>query len=169
MNEDDVATLARHVVAALRARHETVATAESLTGGLLCAALVDVPGASAVVRGAVVAYAPEVKVDRLGVESALVEAHGTVDARVAAQMAAGVRETLGASWGLATTGVAGPDPSEGKPVGTVHVALHGPGERLVSLALDLAGDRGEIRRSTVAATLRALAGTLGEEADASGR
>jgi nicotinamide-nucleotide amidase len=155
-------TLAREAIAALRARGATVATAESLTGGLVCAALVSVPGASDVVRGGVVAYAPELKTTLLGVDADLIAERGTVDAEVAASMAVGARDRLSATYGLATTGVAGPDPSEGKAAGTVHIAVAGPNGVLRSL-LDLSGDRDEIRTGTVAALLSLLVATLGEE------
>lgn len=148
-------TGAADVIAALRARAATVATAESLTGGLVCATLVDVPGASDVVRGAVVAYAADVKTELLGVSSALIAEHGTVDQVTAAQMARGVRERLLATYGLSTTGVAGPETSEGKSAGTVHIAVAGPtGVR--SRALILPGDRAQVRTSTVDAVLSLL-------------
>ena len=155
-------TSAVDAVEALRAAGATVATAESLTGGLVCATLVGVPGASTVVRGGVVAYAPDVKTSALGVDADLIAERGTVDADVAAAMAVGVRERLAATYGLATTGVAGPDPSEGKPAGTVHVAVAGPAGVETRL-LDLSGDRDEIRTGTVAALLSLLVATLGEE------
>ena len=155
-------TSAAEAVAALGAAGASVATAESLTGGLLCATLVSVPGASTVVRGGVVAYAPDLKSTLLGVDPALIAERGTVDADVAAAMARGARDRLGATYGLSTTGVAGPDPSEGKPAGTVHVAVAGPsGVRTQLLALS--GDRDAIRQGTVAALLSMLVATLGEE------
>jgi len=155
-------TLAAEVVAALRDAGSTVATAESLTGGLVCATLVGVPGASDVVRGGVVAYAPEIKTTMLGVDADLIEARGTVDAEVAAAMACGARSRLAATYGLATTGVAGPDPSEGKPPGTVHIAVAGP-QGVVTRLLELSGDRAAIRSGTVDALLSLLVATLGEE------
>ena len=159
---DDLHEVAAEVVDALRRRQATVATAESLTGGLVCATLVDVPGASDVVRGGIVAYAPRVKVDQLGVPADLVERAGTVDPRVARAMAVGVRDRLGATYGVATTGVAGPDPSEGKPVGTVHVAVAGPGEPAErTYAFD--GDRGAIRRQACRAALEVLLARLAAE------
>lgn len=114
--------------AALRGEGSTVAVAESLTGGLLAAALVDVPGASATFRGSVTAYATELKASVLGVDEGLLAVHGPVHPVVARQMAEGVRRLLGATYGVATTGVAGPDPQDGQPVGTVHLAVAGPGE-----------------------------------------
>src|SRR4051812_4003327 len=97
----------------------TVATAESLTGGLVCAALTDVPGASAVVRGGVVSYATDLKASVLGVDEHVLAAGGAVQARVAREMALGVAQLCGADLGVGTTGVAGPDPQDGQPVGTV--------------------------------------------------
>jgi len=149
------------LVAALRAAGQTVATAESLTGGLVCATLVEVPGASTVVRGSVVAYQPDVKVGLLGVDPDLVAREGTVNAAVAEQLAVGARERLGATWGLGTTGVAGPGPAEGHPAGTVHVAVAGPdGVRSTRLALD--GDRESVRRGAVRAVLADLHYRLGK-------
>ncbi|GAA1931444.1 CinA family protein [Nocardioides hwasunensis] len=143
----------------LAGRGESVATAESLTGGLLAATLTDVPGASRSFVGGVVSYATRVKVSALGVPTSVVEQHGVVSEQCAAAMACGVRERLDATWGLATTGVAGPDEQEGHPVGTVWIAVAGPGlveTRL--LALD--GDRVGIRRGTCAAALSALGAML---------
>lgn len=155
-------TPAADAVAALRAAGATVATAESLTGGLVCATLVSFPGASDVVRGGVVAYAAELKSSLLDVDPALIAARGTVDAEVAAAMATGVRGRLGATWGLATTGVAGPDPSEGKPAGTVHIAVAGP-DGVTTRLLNLPGDRDDVRTGTVAALLSLLVARLGEQ------
>lgn len=140
------------VVAALTARGQTVATAESLTGGLLCAALVDVPGASAVVRGAVVAYAAESKIAVLGVSEAVLAAHGAVAPQTALQMARRARDLFDADWGVATTGVAGPDPSEGHPPGRAYVAVAGAGVA-AHQRLDLDGDRADVRAGTVRAAL----------------
>ena len=150
------------VIDALRGTGQTVATAESLTGGLLCATLVDVPGASDVLRGGVVAYLAETKSDVLGVDPALIEWVGTVHADVAAAMAEGAVRVMGSTWGVATTGVAGPEPSEGKPVGTVHVAVTGPGG-VQTRELSLHGDRGLVREQAVDAALSLLIGRLREE------
>lgn len=128
-------------LALLAARGETLAVAESLTGGLVAADITSVPGASRVFRGSVTAYATELKRDVLGVDGALLEERGAVDAEVACQMARGVREALGADWGIATTGVAGPQPQDGQPVGTVYVAVAGPGVPTVGERLALDGSR----------------------------
>lgn len=148
-------------IEALRLAGASVATAESLTGGLLCATLVDVPGASDVVKGGVVAYAVEAKCEVLDVDPDLVEKYGTVSDEVAAAMAAGAAKILDATWGLATTGVAGPAPSEGQPVGTVHVAVTGP-SGTTTRELALQGDRRLVREQTVDAVLSLLVGRLGE-------
>jgi nicotinamide-nucleotide amidase len=132
-----------------------VAVAESLTGGLVAAAFTDVSGASLVLRGGVVAYATDVKARVLDVDEVLLARAGSVDAEVAEQMAAGVRSLMGATYGLSTTGVAGPDPVDDKAVGTVYVAVVGPGASRVK-ALDLAGDRSGIRAQSVRAVLELL-------------
>ena len=165
---DQNAELAEAVLDRLRDNDATVATAESLTGGLVCATLVDAPGASAVVRGAVVAYDAEVKTQILGVDAEQIASNGTVDAEVARQMAEGIRVRLGATWGIATTGNAGPESSEGKPVGTVFIAVAGPGASSVR-ELALSGNRNEIRRATTMAALSLLLATLEEQStDATG-
>lgn len=147
-------THAADLLDALGARGWTVSVAESLTGGLLASAIVDVPGASAWMRGGVVAYATDVKRDVLGVDGALLESSGAVDEAVAAQMAEGVRRLLGADVGIATTGVAGPDPQDGRPVGTVCVAVTTP-EGGAATSLLLTGDRAQIRAGAVDAALTA--------------
>ncbi len=146
---------AQRVLDLLARRGETLACAESLTGGLLSARLTDVPGASRCVVGGVVSYATRVKVSVLGVPEQLVEDHGVVSGECATAMARGVRERLAADWGLATTGVAGPDRQEGKPVGTVWVAVAGPGGEEARL-LTLPGDRAQVREATCAAALALL-------------
>ena len=153
---------AADLVARLTAAGQTVAVAESLTGGLVAAALTDVAGASVVVRGGVLAYATDLKAQMLGVDEALLARVGAVDADVAEQMASGVRSLMGATYGLATTGVAGPDPVDGKPVGTVYVAVVGPESSRVE-SLFLSGDRAGIRAQSVLAVLALLADQLGAQ------
>jgi CDP-diacylglycerol--glycerol-3-phosphate 3-phosphatidyltransferase len=140
----------------LEERGWTLAVAESLTGGLLAAELTGVPGASRSFRGSVTAYATPLKEQLLGVDGALLAARGAVDPDVARQMALGVRDRLGADWGAATTGVAGPDPQDGQPVGTVFVAVAGPDGSVQVAPLLLAGDRTAIRRASVGAVLDLL-------------
>ncbi|AJC55590.1 nicotinamide-nucleotide amidohydrolase family protein [Streptomyces sp. 769] len=150
----------------LAGRGQSLAVAESLTGGLVAGELTAVPGASRVVRGAVTAYATDVKRELLGVDGALLAARGAVDGEVARQMARGVRRVLGADWGIATTGVAGPDPQDGQPVGTVYVAVQGPDGQESVRRLALAGDRDRIRRDSVQAVLALLLSELAENARA---
>ncbi len=163
MPSPDPATAA--VVRALIDRGATIAAAESLTGGLLTAELTSVPGASAVVLGGAVVYATELKHTVLGVDAALLAAEGPVHPEVARQLASGVRERLAvdgrpADLGIATTGVAGPDPQGGRPVGTVFVGVASSrGTRAV--ALELSGDRDTIRRATVVSAVAELARELG--------
>ena len=117
---------AEAVVAALRDRSQTLATAESLTGGLVGATLTAVPGASAVYRGGLIVYATELKAELARVSPQTLAADGPVAASTAAQLARGAADVCGADWGLATTGVAGPEPQDGHPVGQVFVAVAGP-------------------------------------------
>jgi nicotinamide-nucleotide amidase len=141
------------------------AVAESLTGGLVVASLISVPGASAVVRGGLVAYATDLKHSLLGVDATLLGAEGPVHPEVARQMAASVRELTGrdgvpSDVGIATTGVAGPDMQDAKPVGTVFVAVVTPGASRVE-ALALEGTRAQIRAEATRMALRiALDATL---------
>ncbi|GAA2150903.1 nicotinamide-nucleotide amidase [Humibacillus xanthopallidus] len=140
------------LVELLTERGETVASAESLTAGLVAATVADTPGASVVLLGGVVAYAARVKVELLGVPAELVDRVGTVHPDVAVAMAEGVRTRLGATWGLSTTGVAGPGPAEGKPSGTVHIAVAGPSGTATE-ALELKGGRAAVRSGAVRAVL----------------
>ena len=152
---DSVAEL----VARLTTARLSVAVAESLTGGLVMTALTSIPGASAVVRGGVVAYATEVKHTVLGVDADLLAERGAVDADVALAMARGVRERVGADFGLATTGVAGPDGQDGKAPGVVFVAVDTPFDHWYrELLLD--GDRDQIRMRAAIAVLELLTEVL---------
>ncbi len=152
--------LARAVIDAAREAGLTLAAAESLTAGLVVSSLVEVPGSSAVVRGAIVAYATDVKGSLLGVDDALLTERGAVDPEVAAQMAVGVRRAVGADVGVATTGVAGPEGQDGHPPGEVYVAVSTPdGAR--TRRLDLEGDRAEIRSGTVRGALELALEMLG--------
>jgi PncC family amidohydrolase len=154
-------SLARELHRTLAAQGATLAVAESLTGGAVGATITAVAGVSTTFRGGVVAYATDVKTALLGVDAALLRRVGAVDPEVARQMAYGVRDRLGAAYGLATTGVAGPDPQDGHLPGEVHLALAGPsGVEVRSLAL--AGDRAQVREQAVRAALElALAGAGG--------
>jgi len=148
------------IIATLAERGQTIAVAESLTGGLLIAELVSVPGASEVVVGGVVAYNTELKASVLGVDEGALAEHGAVHPDVAAQMATGVRAALAlasgpASIGISTTGVAGPDPQDGQSVGTVYLGFAIGGDVTVK-RLSLKGGRDDIRRSSVCESLSEL-------------
>ncbi|NYJ01692.1 PncC family amidohydrolase [Nocardioides thalensis] len=147
------------LVARLKERRATVATAESLTGGRLAARMSEAPGSSEIFLGGAVTYATEAKVKVLGVAQEVVDEHGVVSAECARAMAEGARRLLGSTYGVSTTGVAGPDTQEGKPVGTVFVGVAGPnGTDVVPLALD--GDRESITNESVAAAVEALVAAL---------
>jgi nicotinamide-nucleotide amidase len=137
----------------------TLATAESLTGGRLAAVVTAVPGASVSYLGGFVTYATRLKESLLGVPPDLVERYGVVSAECAGAMATGCRQATGATYALATTGVAGPELQEGKPVGTVYVGIAGPGE-VSALTMELVGDRHQIQDRACREALSALCGIL---------
>ena len=163
-------------LALMMQRGETLGCAESLTGGALAAAVVSVPGASRVFRGAVVSYATDVKTSLLGVDAGLIKRCGTVDPLVAEAMARGVCRVLTCDWGVSTTGVAGPGPAEGKEAGTAYVAVCGPrdararrtpgaatqaGEVVVTVrAIQVTGGRDEVRTGVVLAAVSELRARL---------
>ena len=161
----DVDLLAGRVHAELLDRGATVAVAESLTGGLLGAALTSTPGSSTTFRGGLVVYATELKETLAGVPGPLLDAEGPVSASVAAALAGGARDRLAATYGVGVTGVAGPDPQDGQPVGTVYVAIAGPGEGALR-ALHFGGDRAEVRAAAVAAALDLLLAVLSRDGNA---
>ena len=140
--------LAQSLVTRLTQTGLTIAAAESLTGGLVCSALVDVPGASAVLRGSVTAYATELKAQVLGVDAARLASVGPVDAQVAQEMADGAAQLLGADVAVATTGVAGPGPADGHEAGPDYIAAIAPWGSVWRL-LQLEGQRSQIRAQTV--------------------
>lgn len=143
------------VVARLKALGATVAVAESLTAGLVGGALTEVPGSSAVFRGGLQVYATDLKQALAGVPARVLAEHGAVSEQTARALAEGVRERLSATYGLALTGVAGPDPQEGHPPGTLHLAVAGPaGVRTRSVRLP--GDRQRVRLLAVTAALDLL-------------
>jgi nicotinamide-nucleotide amidase len=158
---------AAEVLAALERRGWTLAVAESLTGGLLTDAFVQVPGASAVLRGGVVAYATPLKAAVLGVDPVLLDAEGPVHPEVAKQMATGVRRALAidgtdASVGVSTTGVAGPEGQGGRAPGTVFVGVS-TGDRLIAVQGAFPGDRAAVRAAAVELALRTLLEALPQE------
>ncbi|MEV6387534.1 CinA family protein [Nocardia xishanensis] len=146
---------ADELVRALVAARQTVATAESLTGGLVAAAIAGVPGASAVLRGGLVVYATDLKSSLAGVSADLLAAEGPVAASTAEQLAVGARTRCGADWGIGLTGVAGPDSQDGHPVGTVFLGLSSPWHTEV-MRLQLSGDRWTIRLTATENAVREL-------------
>jgi nicotinamide-nucleotide amidase len=156
--EADPAAIARRVVTRATAAGQRLATAESLTAGMVVARLVDVPGASACVSGGAACYSYEAKRRVLGVDAELLARTGAVTADVARQMAHGALDLYDATLAVSTTGVAGPGPDErGVSAGTVFLALARHGEQDVVREVHLPGDRPAVRRSTVIAALSLLA------------
>ena len=152
------------LIAELTRRGLRIAVAESLTGGLVAGELTRIPGASLAVSGAIVADDTDVKRSLLDVPAGLLAAEGAVHPEVARRMAEGVRHALAvggraADLGLATTGVAGPDPQDGRPVGTVYVGV-ADADGADAVALELPGDRDAIRRATVRAAIDAALARL---------
>ncbi|WP_151081976.1 CinA family protein [Nocardioides cynanchi] len=154
--------VAVEALALLADAQATLGTAESLTGGRLAAAVTSVPGASAHFLGGFVTYATGLKESLLGVPHALVETYGVVSAECAGAMATGCRSATGASYALSTTGVAGPDRQEGKPVGTVFVGIAGP-DGVTTLTMELVGDRHQVQERACREALSALCGILRRE------
>lgn len=152
-------------VEALRSRGWTLATAESLTAGLLAATVAEVPGASAVLRGGLIVYATDLKHDLADVPTDILSRHGAVSAETARALAAGAARRCGADVGVALTGVAGPERQEGLPVGTVYLGLCVPGRDPWSVPLQLAGDRGRIRLAAAGAALEQIVLLAAEAAD----
>lgn len=152
--------LATAIIRTMTERSLTLGTCESLTGGLVGAALTAVPGASKVYRGGFITYATELKTRLAGVDSALVDEFGVVNEETATQMAVGTLSGLGVQMALSCTGVAGPDPQDGQPVGTVWLALAidlpGPTHPVLTRPLTLTGDRAQIRTQVVEQSLKML-------------
>lgn len=141
-----------------------VATAESLTGGMVGSFICTVPGASAVYRGGVISYATEVKASVLGVDAELLAQRGAVDSDIAKSMALGAARVCGADYGVATTGVAGPEPADGQPVGRVYVAAaHLPTGDVRVLEKNYSGSRAAIRAQAARDALFLLSDMLEEK------
>ncbi len=157
---DRVDQIAQAIIKTLTLRSQTLGTCESLTGGLVGAALTAVPGASQVYRGGFITYATDLKTSLAGVDRHLVEEYGVVNEETATQMAVGTLSRLGVQLSLACTGVAGPDPQGDNPVGKVWLALAidepGPRNPVLTRPLQLTGDRAQIRDQVVEQTLQML-------------
>ena len=152
---------AEAVVAELTRRGQTLATSESLTGGLIGATITSVPGASAAYVGGVIVYATRLKPVLSGVSEHTLAAYSVISPQTATEMALGVRRRTGADWALATTGVAGPDPQEGHGPGEVWIGLAAPDGSADAHGFHFTGGRHEVRDQTVAAALALLAAALG--------
>ncbi len=159
MSADENVKLAQRVLEQLQQHSLTLATAESLTGGMLGETIVSVPGASNCYSGGVITYWTSTKAQLLGVDQALLAAGGPVQAEVATQMATGVSQLLGTNLGLATTGVAGPGDTVDGPAGRVYVAVSTNGVTSVRKH-QFSGERNEVRQQAVAAVLRLAAESL---------
>lgn len=151
--------LAEEIIAALSSKGETLSIAESLTGGALTSSIVEISGASHILKGSIVAYSSEIKVRELSVPQEMIAKDGVVSEAVALAMADGIRAKLATTWAIAATGVAGPGAHNGIPAGTVWLAIVGPQTReTVKLALD--GDRSAVRRGAVESALGVFARIL---------
>ena len=156
---------ARGLVADLTVRNQSVATAESLTAGLLAATLAGVPGASQVLRGGLITYTEQTKVALAGVAPQILDQVGPVAAPTARALAVGARQRCDATWGVGLTGVAGPEPQGGHAVGTVFMGLAGPGEggAVEVVELRFSGTRWDIRISAVRESIGRLRALVAAE------
>ena len=167
--DPEIFALAQQVGERLRKLRKSLAVAESCTGGLLGAAVTDVPGSSAYFLGGVISYADQVKLDQLRVPQATLDRYGAVSEQTAAAMASGVRQLLHADIGVSITGVAGPDAEGSKPVGLTFIGIAAPtlpsprrgGESVLTHRFQWTGDRWDNRRRSVIAALELLVQTLG--------
>lgn len=156
MNTENTEVVCRSIGACLLAKGQTVATAESCTGGLIAAALTDIAGSSAWFGWGMVSYANAAKVGLLGVKPKTLDDYGAVSEEIVREMAAGACRVSGADWAIAVSGIAGPGGgSPDKPVGTVWLALAGP-EGVEAFMCHFAGDRAAVRHQTVDAALAML-------------
>ena len=150
--------LATEIIDALRERNETLSTAESLTAGSVSSAIVTISGASDVFVGGLTAYRDEIKISHLHVDPTLISDHTSVSEQVAVAMAQGARASFGTTWAIGTTGVAGPNPLDGHPVGVVWVAIEGPVSQTIELSLS--GERETIRNAATASAIATFARIL---------
>jgi len=149
---------AKNVIASLEARGETLSVAESITAGGLGSAITSVPGASQVFLGGVIAYSNDVKINILGIDGALIDKYSVVSEEVAIAMADAVRAKFGTTWGIATTGIAGPGDYLGMPEGRVWVAISGPVNQTIQLQLD--SGREGIRTGAISSAIGTFARIL---------
>ena len=150
--------MVKEIIRTLGESNETLVTAESITAGGLSAAITSVEGSSQIFLGAIVAYQDHVKVNVLGVDEAIIAKHTVYSQEVAVAMAHEVREKFGATWAIATTGVAGPNPLDGHPVGAVWVAIEGPISQTIELSLS--GERESVRNAATSSAIASFARIL---------
>ena len=158
----EVSLMVKEIIRTLSEGSESLVTAESITAGGLSSAITSVEGSSQIFLGAIVAYQDHVKSEILGIDEAIIATHTVYSQEVANAMAQAVRLKFGATWAIATTGVAGPGPSDGVPSGTVWVAIDGPVTQ--SLELSLAGGRESVRNASVATAIGSFTRILRERA-----
>ncbi|CAB5103664.1 MAG: nicotinamide-nucleotide amidohydrolase family protein [Actinobacteria bacterium] len=153
-----IVELTTEIIHVLRERNETLSTAESLTAGALSSAIVRISGASDIFVGGLTAYRDEIKISHLHIDPILIEEHTSVSEQVAVAMARGARESFGTTWAISTTGVAGPNPLDGHPVGVVWVAIEGPISQTIELSLS--GERESVRNAATASAIATFARIL---------
>ena len=154
----EILGFAAEIVDHLRQKGETISTAESLTAGSVSSAIVTIAGASDVFVGGLTAYRDEIKSSHLFVEPAIIEKYSSISEEVAVAMAQGALKTFGTTWAIGTTGVAGPNPLDGHPVGVVWVAIEGPICQTIELALS--GEREDVRNAATASAIASFARIL---------
>lgn len=154
----EIIALATEIIETLRQRNETLSTAESLTAGAVSSALVTIAGASDVFVGGITAYRDEIKISHLDIDPALIAQHSSISQQCAVEMAKGAMKSFGTTWAISTTGVAGPNPLDGHPVGAVWVAIEGPVSQTIELALS--GERESVRNATTASAIATFARIL---------
>ena len=146
------------IIETLTSRGQTLAVAESLTGGGLGFALTQVPGASAVFLGGIISYTTEVKVRELGVGQSAIDKYKVVSEEVAIEMAEGAKTKFATTWAISTTGVAGPGDYQGVREGTVWIAIRGPINQSLTLTLD--GGRDGVRQGAISSAIGTFARIL---------
>ena len=152
---------AEFIVSELTKRGESIGVAESITGGHLSGALIDISGASNIFAGGIVAYSNLLKISDLNVSPELLDEFGAASAEVAQAMASGAQSKFAATWGLSTTGVAGPGPHNGREAGTVWIGIAGPGVlTAINPVISSELSRNQVRSESVAGALMAFARIL---------
>ena len=149
---------AQSIIETLTSRGQTLAVAESLTGGGLGFALTQVPGASAVFLGGIISYTTDVKVRELGVGQSIIDQYKVVSEEVAIEMAEGAKNKFATTWAISTTGVAGPGDYQGVREGTVWIAIRGPINQSLTLTLD--GGRDGVRQGAISSAIGTFARIL---------